>query len=156
MLIGPRSQPHPGGTHGDLIQLLSHFGLVLYVGNVSVPLRLQDLPLVLRALLGLLLRHLKPLLAQLAAQRPGEGEAAASAKELFGAAAGRVGLVDVVEAVVVHLVEAVLQRQDWHEAVAPLDLTADVGTPRLARHACSHKDRVLKIQCFTVICTEAI
>lgn len=46
---------HPG--HTDLIQTaaLSHFGLALHVGDVSVPLRLQALPLLLVNLrLGLL------------------------------------------------------------------------------------------------------
>lgn len=119
----------------------SHFGLALHVGDVPVPLRLLALsPLGVRLRLGflaLLLRLGQSLLAQLAGQRPGEGQAAATRHvgQLFGTVGGGVGLVDVVEAVVVHLVEAVLQRQDGREAVAPLDLAADVRAPRLARHA---------------------
>lgn len=108
-----------------------HFGLALHIGNVPVPLRLLALLLVVRAGLGLLtllLRLWQALLAQLTGQGPGQGQAGAvrHVSQLFGTAAGCVGLVDVVEAVVVHFVEAVLQRQDWGEAVAPLDLTADI------------------------------
>lgn len=119
----------------------SHFGLALHVGDVPVPLRLLALsPLGVQLRLGflaLLLRLGQSLLAQLAGQRPGEGQAAATRDvgQLFGTVGGGVGLVDVVEAVVVHLVEAVLQRQDGREAVAPLDLAADVRAPCLARHA---------------------
>lgn len=130
----------------DLVRAaaLSHFGLALHVGDVSVPLRLQALPPLLvhlrLGLLALLLRLGQSLLAQLAGQRPGERQAAATGHvgQLFGTVGGGVGLVDVMEAVVVHLVEAVLQRQHRREAVAPLDLAADVGTPRLAGHAWNH------------------
>lgn len=110
---------------------LSHFGLTLYVGNVPVPLSLLALPLVVQAGLGLLTLLLglwQPLLAQLTGQRPGKGQAGAVGhiSKLFGTAGGCVSFVDIVEAVVVHLIEAVLQGQDWCEAVAPLDLIADV------------------------------
>lgn len=123
--------------------ILSHFGLALCVGNVPVPLGLLALGLAVQARLGLLALLLglrQALLAQLAGQRPGDGQAAAAGHvgELFGTVGGCVCFVDVVEAVVVHLVESVLQRQDRREAVAPLDLAADVRTPRLARHPCGH------------------
>lgn len=126
---------------------LSHFGLALHVGDVAVPLRLQALALLLAhhrlGLLTLLLRLGQSLLAQLAGQGPGERQAAAigHVSQLFGTVGGGVGLVDVVEAVVVHLIKAVLQCQHRREAVAPLDLAANVGAPRLAGHAWSHSTR---------------
>lgn len=108
-----------------------HFRLTLYIGNVSVSLRLLALPLVVQSglcLLTLLLRFWQPLLAQLTGQRPGEGQAGAVGHigKLFGTAGGCVSFIDIMETVVVHLIEAILQSQDWCEAVAPLDLTADV------------------------------
>lgn len=138
----PALVPRPS-ARSNLLRTVkpSHFGLALHVGDVPVPLRLLALsPLGVQLRLGflaLLLRLGQSLLAQLAGQRPGEGQAAATRHvgQLFGTVGGGVGLVDVVEAVVVHLVEAVLQRQDGREAVAPLDLAADVRAPRLARHA---------------------
>lgn len=62
--------------------------------------------------------------------------------ELPGAAAGGVGLVDVVEVVVVDLVEALLEGQDRCEAVAPQHLRVQVGAPGLARHPCCMYEEV--------------
>lgn len=121
----------------------SHFGLALHVGDVPVPLRLLALSLVVQAGLGvlaLLLGLRQVLLVQLAGQRPGYRQAAAvgHVSELFGTVRWGVRLIDVMEAVVVHLVEAILQRQDRREAVAPLDFSADIRTPRLAGHPWRH------------------
>lgn len=143
-----RDVRHAVISYGPHALSLSHFRLALDVGNVPVPLSLLALPLLVQAGLGLLTLLLglwQSLLAQLAGERPSEGQAAAVGHigELFGTVRGCVGFVDVVKAVVVHLVEAVLQRQDRSEAVAPLDLAADVGTPRLARHAWTHNATIM-------------
>lgn len=124
-----------------------HFRLALQIGNIPVPFGSLTVLLVLwggLGLLALLLGLRQPLLAQLAGQRPGEGQSGTVGHvgELFGTAGGRVGFVDLVEAVIVHLVEAVLQGQDWHEAVAPFDLTADVGAPGLTGHPWKHNRNI--------------
>lgn len=146
--LSRRDAQHAVISHRPHARRLSHFRLALDVGNVPVPLSLLALPLLVQAGLGLLTLLLglwQSLLAQLAGERPSEGQSAAVGHvgELFGTVRGGVGLVDVVKAVVVHLVEAVLQRQDRGEAVAPLDLAADVGTPRLARHAWTHNATIM-------------
>lgn len=132
-----------------VVTSLSHFGLALHISNVPIPLSLLALVLALQLRLGflsLLLGLGQSLLAQLAAEGPGQGQTAAVGyiSELFGTVGRCVGLVDIVETVVVHLVEAILQGQDWREAIAPLDLAADVGAPRLASHACGC-DTVLQL-----------
>lgn len=119
-----------GGTEARRdSRVLLHFRLVLHVGHVSVPLGAAALLL------------LRVQLTQFTGHRPAERQTGARRhlRQLSRAAAGGVGLVDLVEAVVVDLVEAVLQRQDGCEAVAPLDLAGHVRAARLTRHSWGDK-----------------
>lgn len=134
---GSREGGDKGGGVALIPPLILHFGLVLQVGHVSVPFVLVFLVLLL------LLRFQLGVLVQLAGNRPRQGQfcSAGHLCQLFGTVHGGVGLVGFVEAVVVDLVEAVLQREDGREAIAPEDLARDVGAAGLAGHPCSKHRR---------------
>lgn len=66
--------------------------------------------------------------------------------QLVRAAARRVSLVDLMETVVVDLIEAILQREHGHEAVAPLDLTGHIRAASLAGHSCQEQRKTTLIK----------
>lgn len=60
--------------------------------------------------------------------------------QLFGAAGGGVRGVDLVEAGIVYLIEALLQGEDWGEPVTPQHLRVQVGAASLAGHPCGEDE----------------